>query len=91
MAAVCAAQDETGATAAVKILHPEMSLNAEVRERFFREAYAANRVGHPGAVSVLDHGREDGKVAYLVMLGVRLRQQSVSSHLTVPRRALRLG
>jgi len=67
MAAVYAAQDETGATAAVKILHPEMSLNAEVRERFFREAYAANRVGHPGAVSVLDHGREDGGVAYLVM------------------------
>ena len=67
MAAVYAATDANGMEAAVKILHPEMNLNTEVRERFLREPYAANRVGHPGAVRVLGHGMSEGRVAYLVM------------------------
>ena len=40
--------------AAIKILHPELNLQPEIRARFLREGRAANVVGHPGAVRVLD-------------------------------------
>ena len=54
MGAVYAARHRNGARAAVKVLHPELARRADVRERFLREGYAANRVGHRGAVQVLD-------------------------------------
>ncbi len=66
MAAVYAADDPTGARAAVKLLHPEMGLRRETRERFIREAAAATSVGHPGAVTVLEQGQH-GDTIYLVM------------------------
>jgi eukaryotic-like serine/threonine-protein kinase len=71
MAAVYSARHRNGARAAVKVLHPHLSRHPEVRERFRREGYAANRVEHPGAVKVLDdHVILDGPdagTAYLVM------------------------
>ena len=67
MAAVYAARDPSGAVAAVKILHPEMSLRSDVRERFLREGYVANKVDHPGAVRVLEHGSTDDGTVFLVM------------------------
>src|SRR5579862_7813847 len=54
MAAVYAGRHRNGARAAVKILHPELARHKEVRERFQREGYAANKVHHPGVVKVLD-------------------------------------
>jgi serine/threonine-protein kinase len=54
MAAVYAARHRNGARAAIKVLHPDLSRNKEVRERFRREGYAANLVEHPGVVKVLD-------------------------------------
>jgi serine/threonine protein kinase len=71
MAAVYEAKHRNGARAAIKVLHPELSRLKEVRERFLREGYAANRVEHPGAVRVLDDdvvasGPESG-TAYIVM------------------------
>src|SRR6478672_2266012 len=63
MATVYAARHRNGRSVAVKMLHPEMSERADVRERFRREGYAANKVGHPGAVEVFD---DDG-AAFLVM------------------------
>jgi serine/threonine-protein kinase len=71
MAAVYAARHRNGARGAVKLLHPDLARHREVRERFLREGYAANRVDHPGAVKVLDDdvvatGPEAG-TAYLVM------------------------
>ncbi|HEX6278257.1 MAG TPA: serine/threonine-protein kinase [Polyangiaceae bacterium] len=66
MAAVYAARDPSGAVAAVKILHPEMSVRREIRERFLREGYVANRVGHPGAVQALEHG-DSGDEVFLAM------------------------
>src|ERR1700722_7414854 len=54
MAVVYAATHRNGTRAAVKILHPELSLNALARERFLWEGQVANSVGHPGAVRVLD-------------------------------------
>jgi serine/threonine-protein kinase len=71
MAAVYAARHRNGARAAVKVLHPDLSRHREVRERFLREGYAANRVDHPGAVKVMDDDQvaegPDAGTAYLVM------------------------
>jgi serine/threonine-protein kinase len=67
MAAVYAATHRNGKRAAVKVLHVELSIDPNVRGRFLREGYVANKVGHPGAVSVLDDDvAEDGSV-FLVM------------------------
>jgi serine/threonine-protein kinase len=53
--------------AAVKILHGSAAADPVVRARFQREGYLANKVGHPGAVAILDDDEaEDGSV-YLVM------------------------
>jgi hypothetical protein len=52
---------------AIKILHPEMSLNEVVRQRFLREGYVANSVGHDGAVKVSDDDIGDDGGAFLVM------------------------
>ena len=51
---------------AIKILRPELSLIAEHRERFLREARAVNRINHENIVEITDVGESDG-VAYLVM------------------------
>jgi eukaryotic-like serine/threonine-protein kinase len=67
MAAVYRATHRNGKTAAIKLLHPEFSMDASLRKRFLREGYVANSVEHPGAVQVLDDGvTEDGSL-YLVM------------------------
>ena len=50
MAAVYAATHRNGKRVAVKMLHPELARDAEVRARFLREGYVANTVEHPGAV-----------------------------------------
>jgi serine/threonine-protein kinase len=42
-------------------------VNKEVRERFLREGQAANAVGHPGAVAVLDDDVSEDGAAFLVM------------------------
>jgi serine/threonine-protein kinase len=67
MAAVYAAEHRNGRHVAVKMLHPELSMHREIRERFLREGQAANRVGHPGAVAVLDDDVSDDGAAFLVM------------------------
>ena len=71
MAAVYAGRHRNGARAAVKVLHPELARHREVRERFQREGYAANKVDHPGVVKVLDDdvvsSGPDAGTAYLVM------------------------
>ncbi len=68
MAAVYAATHvNNGRRAAIKLLHTELGANTEVRTRFLREGYVANKVDHPGAVAVLDDAvAEDGSV-FLVM------------------------
>ncbi|HET8932880.1 MAG TPA: serine/threonine-protein kinase [Polyangiales bacterium] len=67
MAAVYMATHRNGNLAAVKILHEEVSLNQEVRERFLREAYIANKVNHSGTVKVLDDDRDELGAPYIVM------------------------
>src|SRR3954454_12223692 len=71
MGDVYGARHRNGARAAIKVLHRELARLPEVRERFLREGYAANRVEHRGVVQVLDDdivkgGPDDGS-AYIVM------------------------
>lgn len=66
MAAVYAATHRNGSRAAVKVLHPEMSTNQFVRERFLWEGYVANAVGHDGAVKILDDDTSEDGSLYLV-------------------------
>jgi serine/threonine-protein kinase len=67
MASVYAATHHNQKRVAVKVLHRELSLNAEMRARFLREGYLANTVAHSGVVTVDDDNvLEDGS-AFLVM------------------------
>jgi eukaryotic-like serine/threonine-protein kinase len=66
MSTVYLAQDEVlDRPVAVKLLHREISEEADQLERFRREARAAARLSHPNLVSVIDAG-EDGGRPYIV-------------------------
>jgi serine/threonine protein kinase len=52
---------------ALKILHRDFATQKDMRARFLREGYAANSVGHPGAVRVLDDDKADDGSIFLVM------------------------
>jgi serine/threonine-protein kinase len=67
MATVYAARHRTGRRVALKMLHADMSEREDVRERFRREAYAANRVKHDGAVQIIDDDVAEDGSAFLVM------------------------
>ena len=67
MAAVYAATHRNGKRAAVKMLHPALSIDVNVRGRFLREGHVANKVAHPGAVEVIDDDVAEDGAAYLVM------------------------
>lgn len=67
MAAVYAASGKDGQSAAVKVLHAELSHKKDVRERFLREGQVANKIDHPGAVRILEHGNAEDGSGYLVM------------------------
>ncbi len=55
-----ARQQKLDRTVAVKVLLRAQFAGAEERERFHREAQAAARLKHPGIVSVLDVGEDEG-------------------------------
>jgi len=67
MATVYSATHRNGKRAAVKILHPEAALAPTVKERFLHEGYLANKVDHPGAVSILDDDVDADGTVFLVM------------------------
>jgi serine/threonine-protein kinase len=66
MSSVYAAVHRNGKRVAIKVLRPDLTGNQRVRSRFLREGYIANRVGHEGAVAVLDNDA-DGDLVFLVM------------------------
>src|SRR5260221_3373151 len=49
------------------MLHANFSSDGELRSRFLREGYIANKVKHPGAVSILDDDVSSDGSAFLVM------------------------
>ena len=67
MASVYAARHRNGKLGAVKLLHTELSMDSEWRERFLREGYVANAIGHPGVVAVLDDDTTEEGSVFLVM------------------------
>jgi serine/threonine-protein kinase len=67
MAAVYAATHRNGKLAAIKVLHPQAALVPDVKARFLREGYLANKVGHSGAVSILDDDVDVDGTVFLVM------------------------
>jgi len=67
-AEVVQARDESlDADVALKILARSHALNAEIRERFVREARLLRRVRHPAVVTVHDVGETDDGRPFLVM------------------------
>jgi serine/threonine protein kinase len=68
MGTVFAAWDEKlERNVAVKLIRPEHFNNAEVRERFEREARTVARIQHPGVVALFDSGELEDESAFLVM------------------------
>jgi serine/threonine protein kinase len=66
MSTVYLARDETlDRSVAVKVMHREMSEQADQLERFRQEARAVAKLSHPNVVSVIDAG-EDGGYPYIV-------------------------
>ncbi len=67
MATVFAATHRNGARAAVKVLHPELARDPQIKGRLLREGYVANAVQHPGIVRVLDDDVTEDGLVFLVM------------------------
>ena len=66
-AAVYAATHRNGMRGAVKLLHAREGGDEEIRTRFLREGYIANKVKHDGAVRILDDDVDEDGNAFLVM------------------------
>jgi serine/threonine protein kinase len=84
MAAVYAATHRNGNRVALKVLHSVYAAQQEATQRFLEEGYVANKVGHPGAVNVLDDDVFEDGTPFLVMellegesLEGRLRKRTV--------------
>jgi hypothetical protein len=67
MAAVYAASHRNGQRAALKILHVDFAREKTICERFLREAYVSNKVGHAACVAVLDDDQTEEGEPFLVM------------------------
>jgi eukaryotic-like serine/threonine-protein kinase len=67
MSAVYEATHRNGRRAAIKVLQTRFAGDAEVRRRFLREGYVANKIDHPGAVAILDDDTAEDGAPFLVM------------------------
>ncbi|MCB9592643.1 MAG: serine/threonine protein kinase [Sandaracinaceae bacterium] len=68
MGAVFEAHDEQGDRAvALKLLHPELTADRDVRRRFRRESSVLMALDHPCIVDVLDVGASDDELLFSVM------------------------
>jgi serine/threonine protein kinase len=78
MSTVYLAMDEVlDRPVAVKLLHREISEEADQLERFRREARAAARLSHPNLVGVIDAGEDDGRpyIVFEYIEGRTLKRQ----------------
>ena len=67
MANVYAATHRNGSRVALKILHIEHANDPAMVERFRREGYFANTIGHPGVVRAIDDDLAEDGCLFLVM------------------------
>ena len=68
MGAVYVAQHPIiGRKVAIKVLQPEMAKDKSLVDRFINEARAANVLGHPNIVDILDVGTLPDGVPYIIM------------------------
>ncbi len=67
VAAVYEATHRNGQRAALKVMHAELARDRSIVERFLREAYVANKVGHPACVRILDDDTTETEEPFLVM------------------------
>lgn len=88
-AAVFEATHKNGNRVAIKILHADLADHADVRARFLAEGYAANRVAHPGVVTVRDEGTTADGAVFLVM--DLLRGQTLAERLERGREPFSVG
>ena len=84
--------DGTGQVA-VKVLNEDCTGNADLRERFEREARALFGLGHPNILDVQDYGVLDGRQPFLVMelLTGRTLESLVEDETLDPALAFELG
>jgi eukaryotic-like serine/threonine-protein kinase len=66
-ATVYEATHRDGRRAAVKVLHASAAATPELRRRFLREGYVANKIDHPGALAILDDDLASDGAPFLVM------------------------
>src|SRR5262245_42627048 len=57
--------------AAIKVLHPELSVNKEAVDRFVQEARSVNQIGHPNIVDIFSFGKLPDGRNYFVMEWLR--------------------
>ncbi|MCA9601782.1 MAG: protein kinase, partial [Myxococcales bacterium] len=62
-----AEQSVLGRTVAIKVIHPHLLGDEQTVARFYTEARASSRLNHPNSVSIIDFGRSDDGILYLVM------------------------
>jgi serine/threonine protein kinase len=67
MASVYGASHRNGQRAALKVLHADFARDKVICERFLREGYVSNKIGHPATVAVLDDDRTEDDSPFLVM------------------------
>jgi tRNA A-37 threonylcarbamoyl transferase component Bud32 len=91
MSTVYLARDQTlDRAVAVKVMHREMSEQADQLERFRQEARAVAKLSHPNVVSVIDAG-EDGGHPYIVfeyVEGETLKQRIAREGALEPQEAI---
>jgi len=67
MASVYGASHRNGQRAALKVLHADFARDKVICERFLREGYVSNKIGHKATVAVLDDDRTEDDSPFLVM------------------------
>ena len=56
-----------GRKAAIKVLHQDHARDRDLVERFMNEARAANAIGHPNIIDIIDVGQLPSGIPYLMM------------------------
>src|SRR5207302_6116071 len=79
--------------AAVKLLHAEMAVNADIKRRFVNEASAASRAEHENIIQVFDAGVTDDGTCYIVMelLAGRSLAETLRLGAIEPQRTINIG